>query len=64
MEEMDILFNRPWNGAKIKGIKKIGPFFLSGVWINLWLYWIATFVGTSLVSILMRKNFEGKINKI
>jgi aquaporin Z len=30
----------------------------SGVLNNLWLYWSATFLGTSIVALLVRKKFK------
>ena len=41
------------------------PALASGVLGNLWLYWSATFVGTSIVALLARNKFtNGQIKEI
>ncbi|MFY9870692.1 MAG: hypothetical protein WAK17_13315 [Candidatus Nitrosopolaris sp.] len=40
--------------------RSLAPALLSGVLCNLWLYWSATFVGTSVIAYL----FNRKLNNI
>ena len=37
--------------------RSLAPALLSGVMSNLWLYWSATFVGTSIVASIFRRKF-------
>jgi aquaporin Z len=39
--------------------RSLAPALTSGVLDNLWLYWSATFIGTSIVALLVRKKFVG-----
>jgi aquaporin Z len=39
--------------------RSLAPALTSGVLDNLWLYWSATFIGTSIVALLVRKKFAG-----
>jgi aquaporin Z len=39
--------------------RSLVPALTSGVLDNLWLYWSATFIGTSIVALLVRKKFAG-----
>jgi aquaporin Z len=45
------------SGASMNPARSLAPALLSGVLGNLWLYWSATFVGTSMVAFLLRKKF-------
>jgi aquaporin Z len=36
----------------------LAPALISGVLANLWLYWIATFIGSSTVAFLFRRKFK------
>ena len=55
---LDILFLAFISGASMNPARSLAPALLSGVWINLWLYWGATFVGTSIVALVLRKWFK------
>jgi aquaporin Z len=55
---LDILFLAFISGASMNPARSLAPALLSGVWINLWLYWTATFVGTSVIALICRKKFE------
>lgn len=57
MVGLDILFLSFISGASMNPARSLAPAALSGVWINLWLYWTATFVGTSIIAVLMRSRF-------
>lgn len=52
---LDILFLAFISGASMNPARSLAPALFSGVWINLWLYWTATFVGTSLIALIYRK---------
>jgi len=41
--------------------RSLAPAVLSGVLNNLWLYWSATFVGTSVIAFIFRRKFVGKM---
>ena len=38
--------------------RSLAPALLSAVLANLWLYWSATFVGTSIVAFVLQKRFN------
>ncbi len=59
---LDILFLAFISGASMNPARSLAPAIFSGVWINLWLYWTATFVGTASISLLARKWFRGNLN--
>ena len=54
---LDIFFFAFISGASMNPARSLAPALLSGMLSNLWLYWTATFVGTSIVSLLGRKRF-------
>jgi aquaporin Z len=54
---LDILFLALISGASMNPARSLAPALLSGVWTDLWLYWTATFVGTSVIALLYRKKF-------
>ena len=55
---LDILFLAFISGASMNPARSLAPAVLSGVWTDLWLYWTATFVGTSVIALIYRKKFE------
>jgi aquaporin Z len=55
---LDILLLAFISGTSINPARSLAPALLSGVWTDLWLYWTATFMGTSLIALLCRKKFE------
>jgi aquaporin Z len=55
---LDIFFLAFISGASMNPARALAPALLSGVLGNLWLYWSATFVGTSTVAMLFRKKFQ------
>jgi aquaporin Z len=52
---LDILFLALISGASMNPARSLAPALLSGVWTDLWLYWTATFVGTSVIALIYRK---------
>ena len=52
---LDIFFLAFISGASMNPARSLAPAVLSGVLTNLWLYWTATFIGTSIVALLLRK---------
>jgi aquaporin Z len=55
---LDILFLASISGASMNPARSLAPALLSGVWSDLWIYWTATFVGTSVIALICRKKFE------
>ena len=45
------------SGASMNPARSLAPALLSGVLGNLWLYWSATFVGTSIVAFIIKGKF-------
>jgi aquaporin Z len=54
---MDIFFLAFISGASMNPARSLAPALVSGVLANLWLYWTATFVGTSIIAFTYRKKF-------
>jgi aquaporin Z len=54
---LDIFFLSFISGASMNPARSLAPALLSGVLTNLWLYWSATFIGTSIVALALRKKF-------
>jgi len=55
---LDIFFLSFISGASMNPTRSLAPAVLSGVVTNLWLYWSATFVGTSVVAYIFRTKFR------
>lgn len=55
---LDILFLAVISGASMNPARSLAPALLSGVWTDLWLYWTATFAGTSVIALIYKKKFE------
>ena len=59
---IDIFFLSFISGASMNPARSFAPALLSGVMTNLWLYWSATFVGTSVIAYIFKRklsNTEG-----
>jgi aquaporin Z len=54
---LDIFFLAFISGASMNPARSLAPALFSGVLANLWLYWTATFVGTSIVAFVFRNKF-------
>ena len=57
MVGLDIFFLAFVSGASMNPARSLAPALLSGMVNDLWLYWTATFVGTSIVALALRKKF-------
>ena len=57
MVGLDIFFLAFISGASMNPARSLAPALMSGVLSNLWLYWSATFIGTSLIALIYRKTF-------
>ena len=55
---LDIFFLAFISGASMNPARSLAPALVSGVIGNLWLYWTATFIGTSLIATMFRKKFS------
>jgi aquaporin Z len=60
---LDIFFLAFISGASMNPARALAPALTSGVLNNLWLYWSATFIGTSVVAFLVRKKLANKKSK-
>ncbi|MGC1933007.1 MAG: aquaporin, partial [Candidatus Nitrosopolaris sp.] len=56
--DLDIFFFALISGASMNPARSLAPAFLSGVVINLWFYWSATFVGTSLIAYIFKRKLN------
>jgi aquaporin Z len=54
---LDIFFLAFIFGASMNPARSLAPALLSGSVGDLWLYWSATFIGTSIVAVMLRKKF-------
>lgn len=57
MVGLDIFFLAYISGASMNPARSLAPALVSGVLNNLWLYWSATFIGTSIVALMFRRMF-------
>ncbi len=55
---LDIFFFALISGASMNPARSLAPALLSGVVINLWLYWSATFVGTSVIAYIFKRKLN------
>jgi aquaporin Z len=63
MVGLDIFFLAFISGASMNPARFLAPALLSGVLGNLWLYWSATFIGSSAVAFLVRRKFKNAKTK-
>jgi aquaporin Z len=57
MVGLDIFFLAFTSGASMNPARSLAPALLSGNLGNLWIYWYATFIGTSLLAFALRRKF-------
>lgn len=55
---LDIFFLAFISGASMNPARSLAPALLSGVLGNLWIYWTATFIGSSTVAFLVRRKLR------
>jgi len=55
---LDIFFLSFISGASMNPARSFAPALLSGVLTNLWLYWSASFVGTSVIAYIFKRNLS------
>ena len=58
MVGLDIFFLAFISGASMNPARSLAPALFSGILGNLWLYWTATFIGSSAVAYLVRRKFR------
>jgi aquaporin Z len=58
MVGLDIFFLVFISGASMNPARSLAPALFSGVLGNLWLYWTATFIGSSVIAFLVRKKLS------
>ena len=54
---LDIFFLSFISGASMNPARSLAPALVSGFVNNLWLYWTATFVGSSIIGFIYKKKF-------
>jgi aquaporin Z len=57
---LDIFILAFISGASMNPARSLAPALISGVLNNLWLYWSATFIGTSIVAFMFRRMFVSR----
>lgn len=57
---LDILFFSYISGASMNPARSLAPALLSWSLGDLWLYWTATFIGTSLIAFLFRRKIRSR----
>lgn len=57
---LDIFFLAFISGASMNPARSFAPAVISGAVSDLWLYWTAPFIGTSLIALLLRRKFRAK----
>jgi aquaporin Z len=57
---LDIFFLAFISGASMNPARSLAPALASGVLNNLWLYWSATFMGTSIIAFMLRRKFVSR----
>lgn len=58
MVGLDIFFLAFISGASMNPARSLAPALFSGVLANLWLYWTATFIGSSTIAFIVRKKLK------
>jgi aquaporin Z len=57
MVGLDIFFLGFISGASMNPARSLAPALFSGAIGDLWLYWSATFIGTSIIAFIYRRKF-------
>ncbi|HLN35634.1 MAG TPA: aquaporin [Nitrososphaeraceae archaeon] len=58
---LDIFFLAFISGASMNPARSLAPALLSGITNDLWIYWSATFIGTSFIALLFRGKFTKNV---
>jgi aquaporin Z len=58
MVGLDIFFLAFISGASMNPARSLAPALFSGILGNLWLYWTATFIGSSVVAFIVCRKFK------
>ena len=56
MVGLDIFFLAFISGASMNPARSLAPALISSVLSNLWLYWSTTFIGTSVIAFIFKRN--------
>ena len=57
---LDIFFLAFISGASMNPARSLAPALISGSVTDLWLYWSATFVGSAIVALILRRKFASR----
>ncbi len=60
---LDIFFLSVISGASMNPARSLAPALVSGMLTDLWLYWSATFVGTTIIAFALRKKLIQKMKQ-
>jgi aquaporin Z len=60
---LDIFFFSFVSGASMNPARSLAPALLSGSVSDLWLYWSATFIGTTIIAFAIRKRMFERIKE-
>lgn len=60
MVGLNIFFLAFISGASMNPARSLAPAIVSGVLNNLWIYWSATFIGTSIIALVFRSVFASR----
>ena len=60
---LDIFFFSFISGASMNPARSLAPALVSGAVYDLWLYWSATFIGTTIVAMALRKKMIEKMKE-
>ncbi len=60
---LDIFFLSFISGASMNPARSLAPALVSGILTDLWLYWSATFIGTTVIAFVLRKKMIEKLKE-
>ncbi len=60
---LDIFFFSFISGASMNPVRSLAPALVSGILTDLWLYWSATFIGTTVIAFALRKKMIEKLKE-